>query len=136
MPASPPIYEIIGGYQTFTAYSGAATDVGITSGGGRLNQFQLNNYLGSGFPIIFYDAAVPGGTTGPIPGSGHKILYSFPQVAFQSGFPTQASGQNPGMITGPMPVQVNMPFSSGLNVHQVSGGAAWCCSFSFEKPQL
>ncbi len=74
------------------------------SGGGRLNTI-LPLLAQSGSAVTFYDA----GTvlaSGAVPASGYRVLYTIPG---------NTALMFPGLINGgPLPIAVDVPFSSGL----------------------
>lgn len=141
-----------GGMQTACTYSGAINMSGpssaVSSGGstlfysgfGRLNTFTAQFPAGvalagngeagvlSGQPIVVYDSAITSRsgvfTDATIQESGRKILYTWYP-------PRVLSGVN---ITGPgfTPVQVDIPFFSGLSVMALSGAVGFTLSFTPE----
>lgn len=105
-----------GSTHTYVRYSGAAADVQIHAGNGRVDSTQLHSVSGvqvaSGKPCIIYDAAVAG--TGIEPASGHKVLFILdPRSPFLSGGLTPAS---------PL-YSLGIPYTSGLCVTGFSGAA-------------
>lgn len=109
-------------------------DVQIWVGGGRLDLVQLfppasaaAAPAASGLAIVFYDtaAAISGG---PFTTSGHKVLASlspvdpalFNQPIFNSGLGCGGRG----------PLQLGIPFTSGLAVFTQSGQVGWGATFT------
>lgn len=105
-----------------------AGDILLYSGGGRLNNLLQHVQMASGLAVTFYDAAVAV-SGGPIPASGHKLIGIIPPT-----YPGGAafSGILPVMYTG-TPVNVDMPFQSGLCAHMASGSPGFTASFTPES---
>lgn len=129
-----PEIAVRGGYYTYTAGSGALGDAAITVSGqnrGRLNTITFLNYgtsLSGGF-VTFYDGANVGtalASGGPFGTSGHIVLYQLPQWPNSSA----VSGQFAPLQT---PVNVDVPFFSGLNVATRSGTPGFTVSWTVEK---
>jgi hypothetical protein len=116
-----------GGGRAHTSMSGVTADTLIFSGAGRLNTIQALTQLASGRSAIFYDSCVAT-SGGPFSASGHKVVGVLP--------PTQQPAMWSGHITDLdylKPIQVDMPFQSGLCVGNVSSGTAgWTISFTPE----
>lgn len=111
-----------GGSKVYTLFSGAAADVQVHLGAGRLDAFQLLTAAGlnaaSGVAAYIYDAAVAG--AGVAAASGHKVLgIADPQSIPRPPFGTFQSGDK--VRAGDI-IQVGAPFTSGLNISCLSGG--------------
>lgn len=144
-----------GGQATATIYSGAIAagvaaagtgafasggSVLVASGVGRLNTFTAifpagvalagNGEQGilSGAPIIVYDSAITARsgvyTDSTIAESGRKILYTWYPPRLLSGATPVGGGFNP--------VQLDIPFFSGLAVMALSGAPGYTLSYTPE----
>ena len=130
-----PHQQVRGGLYTFCSYSGigSAGDIAITVSGqnrGRLNSVVVFNSQTSGGVVTFYDGANVGVTLasgGPFATSGHVVLYQLPIWPNSSA----VSGQFAPIQT---PVNVDVPFFSGLNVATRSGTPGFTVSWTVEKP--
>lgn len=81
----------------------------------------------SGVAVIFFDGAVAGAFT---PSSGHRLLAVLdPKTAAQKYF--GALSYNSGAVMlGTDPIQIGMPFFSGLNVSALSGSPGFACGYT------
>lgn len=133
-----PQYTNNGGFRTAAIYSGiiagpslaaapgavaAGSDTLLFSGAGRLNRIQPHVGLQSGVAVVLYDAAVAA-SGGPIVSSGHIVIGVVPPMTGLSG-----------TLTLTNPIEVNIPFNSGLCVATRSGCPGFTVSWTPEKPQ-
>lgn len=100
------------------------SDAMIASGAGRLNTI-MPITMAPGTACFIYDAATVA-SGGPFVLSGHKTLAVLP--AWPMNGP--ASGN------GPLPIQVDMPFTSGLCIGFKSGMNVFSISYTPETNQL
>lgn len=121
------LQHVRGGGRAVTFMSGLPLgDSMIFSGAGRLNSILQHTQMASGLAVVLYDGALAT-SGGPFGLSGHKVIGIVP--------PTWAGGvQGSGsttVFTG-QPVNVDMPFQSGLLVNLRSGQPGFTVSFTPE----
>lgn len=133
-PNTTQLLYTMGGQQVTSYYSGvgqAATAVLARAGGGRLDTIQGISAaalpLGaSGFPVIFIDSHAAGTYSST---SGHKILAVLdPRQVLQATIPTLFNSG--AVFFGTAPIQVGVPFSSGLMISALSGALGFTCSWT------
>jgi hypothetical protein len=139
-----PQKDTTGGFMTATIHSGATapglncapgavavgSDVLLFSGAGRLDLVMALQSTQSGLPVSFYDSGVPV-SGGPFPASGHKIVGVYPPTNRAAG--AAGSGlANPVDAAPGIPVQVSMPFFSGLCVATKSGQPGFTVNWTAE----
>lgn len=137
-----------GGFNTASIYSGAVapsltacpgavaggSDVLLFSGAGRLDLIMQHQPVQSGLSIYFYDTGVVT-SGGPFPSSGHKIIGVLPPTWRVPTGVTVASGQTNFVDSQPgFPIQVSMPFQSGLALNSRSGQAGVTVCWTPETP--
>lgn len=104
---------------------GTGYDAILFSGAGRLNSVLPHSVI-SGVSVTFYDTAVAT-SGGPFAASGHKILAVIPANTIG------AFGNSLGC--GPLPIQLDVPFQSGLAVQLRSGQAGFTFTYTPEVNQ-
>ena len=146
-----------GGAVRASVYSGALTMSGggysalssggqilLFSGAGRLNSFTAlfpagvalagNGVIGilSGLPIVAYDSVVLARSglflDGLIAESGRPILYTWHTSQMLSGGLLMLNNDAPGYV----PIQVDVPFNSGLCVMAISGSPGFVITYTPE----
>lgn len=115
------------GTATGNAANNGGYDLLVWSGAGRLNSIMPLAQIQSGLPTLFYDSAV-NTSGGPFAASGHKIVGQLPGT-FAGG---AWSGLGIVAWTGG-PINVDLPFQSGLVIALKSGQAGFTCSFTPEN---
>lgn len=134
-----------GGFTTNTCFSGGMSGGGgmlslftgpgdylLQSGYGRLDYLLQHQNLQSGQGVIFYDGS-PATSGGPFALSGHKIVGLIPPTWSVPAGVTVASGQtNFVRAFDGAPIQVSMPFQSGLCVAIKSGQPGFTASWTPE----
>ena len=121
-------------------YGGQVNIPGLLSGGGaaaialgqgRLDTAQILSVgaavpqAASGQQVIFYDSHAVG--TGYVPASGHKILAILDPRAQAQGMAAFNSG---ALMVAGLPIQLGVPYNSGLNVVALSGAPGYTCSYT------
>ena len=111
--AAPVVTQIPGAFAT-------GSDIMFWSGAGQLVDVMIHNtvsgLLASGALISFYDAHTPV-SGGPIPTSGHVLLFQLPAIPVTANAPLSG---NQFQLFIPK-ITINLPFNSGLCVNTRSG---------------
>ena len=116
-----------GGGRSYSVYSGNGADTLVYSGAGRVDTFVMHQQLSSGQSAFCYDAAVVI-SGGPYPTSGHKLLFATPPT--WAGGVASTSGS--ALTFNSAPVNIGMPFQSGLCISARSGCPGFTISFTPE----
>ena len=140
-----------GGFFSATIFSGAVVpglggapgavavgpDVLLMSGPGRLDTFTPflgTLHSGTVLSVTFYDSSIPV-SGGPIPASGHKMLWSSPVylAPLSGGGGLLSSGQASVITNLGNPWLIMQPFQSGLCVNCRSGQGGYSVGWSAEQ---
>lgn len=94
----------------------------LVAGAGRINLVQPLAAI-SGTQLTFYDSSVAARSGVAGAESGYRVIGVVPGNTFNAPF---------GTLVGPYPLQMGMPFTSGLCVNCVSGTPGFSVSFTPE----
>lgn len=114
-------------------YSGTGA-VQIALGQGRLDTAQMlaaglaAPAAASGQPVIFFDSHAAGSYSST---SGHRILAVLDaKSTAQLGFGPTGYYNSGAVMIGSLPVQLGVPYNSGLCVQALSGAPGYACSYT------